>query len=206
MDDLSGTKSLIFDAFVEMTSNLGYENVTIRDIAQQVGINPATIYYHYSTKADILESAYSYHKKHQYNNRLSVAEMKSRIAVLDGTSLVRSFMYTFECDDLQHYMRMVYITKIIYMRIFQDNIASSTFIDSNRDNADYVISIMQHGVEIGRVDPGFDLQTFADVMIGAFEVMGIRAFVNPEYIVGQLDQESRIVAMLGRLVDSALIR
>jgi AcrR family transcriptional regulator len=37
-----------------MASSIGYENVTTRDIAQKVGINSSSIYYHFNTKASIL--------------------------------------------------------------------------------------------------------------------------------------------------------
>ena len=35
MSELAGTKELIFDTFVEMTSVVGYENVNVRDIAKK---------------------------------------------------------------------------------------------------------------------------------------------------------------------------
>jgi len=204
MNDLIGTKELIFDAFVEMTSALGYENVSIRDIAKKVAINPASMYYHFESKRKMLEYAYAYYSQHQYDNRIPAAVMQRRLETESAEDLLPSFFYTFESEDRKKYVRMVLITKIIYMRLFQDADANAMFAEANANNAEYVISILKHGVEVGRIDPGFDIEIFADVLIGSLEIMGIKAFANTHYVVGQLEQEQRIMAMLARLFNTAL--
>jgi len=76
MEKLSGTKELIFDAFVEMISALGYENVSMRDIAEKVGIKGSSIYNHFESKGKILECAYNYYSNHFYDNRTPVDAVK----------------------------------------------------------------------------------------------------------------------------------
>ena len=41
MNELSGTKELIFDVFIALTSAFGYENVSMRDIAKKLIYRPA---------------------------------------------------------------------------------------------------------------------------------------------------------------------
>ena len=204
MDELSGTKELVFDTFLEMTSALGYENVNVRDIAKKIGISVASIYYHFKSKREIIEYAYDYYDKRQYDNRKPLDEMKTMIETVSPRELVNTFFYTFLSEDRKKYVRMILITKIIYMRIFQDPIANKMFSENNRNNAEYVIDVLKHGIDIGRVDPDFDLPTFAGVLIGAMENMGIKAFADVEYIVGQLEQEKHILALLARLLSTAM--
>jgi AcrR family transcriptional regulator len=204
MGELSDTKELIFDVFVEMVSTIGYENVTTRDIAKRIGINAASIYYHFKSKENILEFAYDYYSLYQYDNRASVDVMKKLIETGNAEEIVFTFFYTFLTEDQKKYVRMILITKIIYMRLFQDPIANAIFTESHMDNSEYVISVLKHGVAVGRIDPGFDLETFADVLIGSMQIMGIKAFAGMAYTVGQLDQEKRILTLIARLLSTAL--
>ena len=205
MIELTETKERIFDVFVEMASTLGYENVTTRDIAKKIGINAASIYYHFESKDKILEYAYDYYSEYQYDNRKPIDEMKKIIEAASAAEIVSKFFYTFETEDKKRYVRMILITKIIYMRLFQDQIANTMFADSNTNNAEYVTSLLKYGVEIGRIDPEFDIHTFADVLIGAMTIMGIKAFADRAYAVGQLEQEKRILALLARMLSTALL-
>jgi hypothetical protein len=90
------------------------------------------------------------------------------------------------------------------MRLFQDSTANTIFADNNINNAEYVIDILKHGIAIGRIAPDFDVETFADVLIGSMTIMGIKAFSGRDYVVGQLEQEKRILALLARLLSTAL--
>ena len=204
MSELSGTKELIFDTFIEMTSTFGYENVSMRDIANKVGIKVASIYNHFDTKAKILEFAYDYYVKRQYDNRKPVDEMKKMIETATADEMVTTFLYRFYSDDQKRYARMILITKIIYMRLFQDPIANSIFAEQFENNSEHVIAVLKHGIEVGRMDASFDIDTFADVLIGAVTIMGIRAFSGATYKVGELEQAERILALHARLLASAM--
>ena len=204
MNELSETKERIFDVFVEMTSTLGYENVTTRDVAKKIGINAASIYYHFESKEKILAYAYDYYSKYQYDNRRPIEEMKKLIETASAEEIIPKLFYTFETENQKKYVRMILITKIIYMRLFQDPAANAIFAASNINNAEYVVSALKYGIDIGRIDPDFDIKTFADVLIGSITIMGIKAFSDSAYVVGQLDQEKRILALLARLFSTAL--
>jgi len=204
MGKSSTTKEQIFDVFIEMASTFGYENVTTRDIAKKIGINAASIYYHFKSKEMILAYAYDYYLMYQYDNRKPVDVMKKLIETASAEEIVSTFFYTFVTEDQKKYVRMILITKIIYMRLFQDSTANTIFADNNINNAEYVIDILKHGIDIGRIAPDFDVETFADVLIGSMTIMGIKAFSGRDYVVGQLEQEKRILALLARLLSSAL--
>jgi len=204
MNDFSGTKEQIFDAFLEMTSSLGYENVSIRDITKKVGIKPASMYNHFKNKGQLLEYAYDYYRKHMHDNRKSVDYIKGLVETAGAEEIVKALRYTFEDEDKKKHIRMILITKIIYMRLFQDPVANAMFAEMNLNDAEYVVSILKHGIDVGRIESNFDLKTFAEVLIGSMTIMGIKAFASTSYMVGQLAQEEEIVAMLSRLLSTAL--
>jgi len=204
MTELSGTKEQIFDTFLEMTSSLGYENVSIRDITKKVGIQPASMYNHFETKAKLLDYAYDYYSKHYYDNRKPIDAIKKIVETSGAEEIVRALWYTFEEDNSKKYVRMVLITKILYMRLFQDPVANAMFAEENENNAEFVIEALQHGKDMGKIESGFDLKTFADVLIGSMSIMGIKAFAQASYKVGQLAQEKDILLMLSRMLSTAL--
>ena len=50
------TKAEIHRAAVELFSTQGYEKTSLREIAEQVGITKASLYYHYSSKQELLRA------------------------------------------------------------------------------------------------------------------------------------------------------
>ena len=48
------TKKFIYDAFIKLIAEKGYDAITIQDIADEALINRATFYSHYRDKQDLL--------------------------------------------------------------------------------------------------------------------------------------------------------
>lgn len=55
------TKEKIFDVSIDLFSQYGYNGVSIRQIAKEVGIKESSIYNHYPSKESILESILNYY-------------------------------------------------------------------------------------------------------------------------------------------------
>ncbi|MBE6500455.1 MAG: TetR/AcrR family transcriptional regulator [Methanobrevibacter thaueri] len=54
------TKEKIFDVSLDLFSKKGYDSISLREIAEEVGINKSTIYSHYSSKEAILMDIFQY--------------------------------------------------------------------------------------------------------------------------------------------------
>jgi Transcriptional regulator len=61
------TKEKIFDAAVDLFAENGYDGVSVRDIAKAVGIKESSLYKHYASKEEILESIFEYMKGMLYS-------------------------------------------------------------------------------------------------------------------------------------------
>jgi AcrR family transcriptional regulator len=55
------TKERIVDEAIMLFSQMGYDAVSMRDIAVKVGIKAASIYNHFHSKKDILEEMYAFY-------------------------------------------------------------------------------------------------------------------------------------------------
>src|SRR6266568_4982666 len=49
-----GTKDAIRDAAIRLFTSKGFEQTSLREVADAVGITKASLYYHYASKADLL--------------------------------------------------------------------------------------------------------------------------------------------------------
>ena len=61
------TKDKIFDVALDLFSKKGYDSVSIRTIASEVGIKESSIYNHYSSKKEILMSILKYFEEYFQN-------------------------------------------------------------------------------------------------------------------------------------------
>ena len=64
------TKDKIFDTALDLLSKKGYDSVSVRTIASEVGIKESSIYNHYSSKKDILMSILNYFEEYFKGNPL----------------------------------------------------------------------------------------------------------------------------------------
>lgn len=64
------TKDKIFDTALDLFSKKGYDSVSVRTIASEVGIKESSIYNHYSSKKDILMSILNYFGEYFKGNPL----------------------------------------------------------------------------------------------------------------------------------------
>ena len=64
------TKDKIFDTDLDLFSKKGYDSVSVRTIASEVGIKESSIYNHYSSKKDILMSILNYFEEYFKGNPL----------------------------------------------------------------------------------------------------------------------------------------
>lgn len=59
---INSTKTQIFNAAIDLFAKNGYDNVSMRQIASEVGIKAASIYNHYGSKEDILNDIFDYYE------------------------------------------------------------------------------------------------------------------------------------------------
>lgn len=73
------TKEKIFDVSIDLFSQNGYDGVSIRQIAKEVGIKESSIYNHYQSKESILESILSYYINEMLKEEAPVMQPKENL-------------------------------------------------------------------------------------------------------------------------------
>ena len=111
VDDFMDTKEKILYNSLEMFAKLGYNAVSIRDIAKTVNIKESSIYYHFKNKQDILDSIVKKYEDHikELTNILntSIANMDSSIPFSFESMKAYYFeQYLFDpfCNQMMRFM------------------------------------------------------------------------------------------------------
>ena len=73
------TKNKILDVSIDLFSEYGYDGVSIRQIAKEVGIKESSIYNHYQSKESILESILSYYINEMLKEEAPVMQPKENL-------------------------------------------------------------------------------------------------------------------------------
>ena len=98
------TRTVILEKALELFAETGFNGVSMRRIAQEVGINPATLYHHFVHKEDLYEQVL----------RFAYAEQAAHFSALvsiEGTpqsqlgEFIREFAFYIAKD--QHFFRLV---------------------------------------------------------------------------------------------------
>jgi len=75
------TKEKIFDVSIDLFSQDGYDGVSIRQIAKEVGIKESSIYNHYQSKESILESILSYYINEMLKEEAPIMQSEKNLKI-----------------------------------------------------------------------------------------------------------------------------
>lgn len=194
-DSFTATKTIIFDTAVGMIATVGFENMSMRELADAVGIKVSSLYYHFSSKQDILDSIYNYYCQHMFDNRASIEQSKRVIESGNREEIFNTIIYDYFDQNEKKTRRMVLTAKIIMMRLFNDERARCIFLEfSYTGSAVYVKELLEYGVSIGRFED-FDIDTYVDLLASQEFFMGTKTFTNPDYFIRYPDEKKRINKM-----------
>ena len=83
LDYDSATRNRILEVATVAFSRNGFAAVSMRDIANEVGVNIATIYYHYPSKEALLDEVFSFFTRGYRHYFQWLSEMNSKAETLD---------------------------------------------------------------------------------------------------------------------------
>ncbi len=71
----------IFDVSIDLFSQFGYDGVSIRQIAREVGIKESSIYNHYKSKESILDSILNYYIEQMLSEDIPIEDASANLDV-----------------------------------------------------------------------------------------------------------------------------
>ena len=111
------TKEKIFNVAIDLFSKKGYNKVSIREIAEKVGIKESSIYYHYSKKEDILDNILDYFIERI--NRIEITEEQmNELLKQDPMALYHFGSESFKSQ--YNSLEMIKILRLIFIELYHN--------------------------------------------------------------------------------------
>jgi AcrR family transcriptional regulator len=149
------TKEKIMDVAIKLFSERGYDLVSMRDIAANVGIKAASIYNHFSSKREILKDIYAYyiHVKNQVS-----PDLEKLLPLVETEPILDVLMKTAYYFDPSIQDKMDRIFFIASQRIRQDKeiFVQKYFFEPFNE---ILRTILNKAVNLGRIEP-LDIDSF----------------------------------------------
>ena len=153
-----GTKKNIFDNSIKLFTKKGYENVSINDIADSVGIRQSAVYNHFNSKQEILDTIYDFFYYHWILNRPNMDYLEELLSKKSSSLdiIIKGFIYAFEKNIIE---QMSDVVKIIMQRVSTDSKATELFKKLLlEEGIVFVENGLNLAIEAGRFKP-FDTHT-----------------------------------------------
>ena len=158
--DKNNTRERILRTAARLFSEKGYDKVTIREIAKDIDINPASLYYHFISKEEILLSLYDFYSGELRRGLPDLTELLQRAKTDEPLGLLASATYNFD-EDKQEMLNQIQITAA---RRLGNDPDSEIFIRENMfDTIRNIIKpLLERLVELCKIKP-LDINKFIDV-------------------------------------------
>jgi len=155
------TKEKIMKVAVEMFSERGFRSVSTREIAKAADINPASIYYYFSSKNDILKSLYKFYIDKQNQAAPDFGQLKQLVQDCSAHEVLMKAEYHYK-EGEREMLDQILITAA---REICSDPASEQFIrESIFDSVDNGLRpLLQQMIDLGKLKP-FDLDIFIRVV------------------------------------------
>jgi len=157
MQNLSGTKRKIFDTAVLLFSENGYGNVSMRDIASSIGIQPASIYNHFTGKADLLASIYDFFVENQQAVKPDLEELMKLAETEEPHEVIKKAFFFYD-PKIARTMDRITIIAANEQRndLYSDHIIHDCVFSLPEQ---YTGPLLRRMIELGRIEP-LDVDTF----------------------------------------------
>jgi AcrR family transcriptional regulator len=155
---MSATKQRIFDVAVDLISQKGFNGVSVREIAGNVGIKVSSLYNHFQSKEDILTKIFDYYEAEIEKTALSKKCLEKKIDTLSGQDFWEKGLLNFQAITQKPLMQK--ISKIILLEMFRNerarDIALDVLFSRQQKLVETIFGLMQKkGLIKDNLDPRF---------------------------------------------------
>jgi len=145
------TKEKIFIEAVKMFSDIGYSEVSVRDIAANAGINVSSLYFHYDSKEKILSLFYDYYMENWKKASPDIDSLLKDIETAPIHEIFRKLDFRFE-PEIEDTMNR--IIKIAIRQMAVCPISEQFIRERFLEGCTYQLSIiLEKLTELGRIEP-----------------------------------------------------
>ena len=161
-DVYASTKKTVLFASIKLFSQHGYNEVSMRDIAEAVGIKASSIYNHFESKKSILDAIFKFYDE-QWKAAQPDVNVLLRMAETEPPDKVMlSMLFDWSTPELQDIMNRIYVIASREAMIHQENIGLLKDLVMDRVK---VIPRLLLGrlMELGKIEP-IDVEAFVTIL------------------------------------------
>lgn len=111
--DVPSTKARIFEAAITLFSTEGYANVSVRQIAQAVGIQASSIYNHYPSKEDILMDVFDWYEGNLHHYEPDINDLLALVGHEHPREILKKTIIVYPEDILPHMSKAMLIANTL---------------------------------------------------------------------------------------------
>ena len=184
---MNDTKWELFMASIDLFSKHGYGNVSVREIAEQVGIKPPAIYYHFKSKDEILCQIHDFYIANFYTSIPKLDDLVALIGKVPPREIFNRLTFFYD-DKLAELMYK--ISKIAIKEQEREphayELMQKAYFDIPKE---YLHTILTKMIEQNIIEP-FDIDTWITIfsycdftsMFRGFEGYEKDSFATTEWI------------------------
>ena len=155
------TRRKVLEAARDLFNEIGYEETTIRAVAERAGVSVGSVFTTFASKADILSQVMDDRVDALYSELEHVAR-HMRGSVADRLSSLFAIHYDFECRRVRLFLAHIAAS-------FSPSLESSTVpYGRNHRFKGMIIDILREGQTRGEVRADEDLELILDTLMGAY--------------------------------------
>lgn len=186
------TKERIVDAAIELFSEKGYSETTVREIGDKVRIKSASIYSHFKSKAEILDVILDEYFEYIKRSTVALETLDKTMKEMDIGAVFNRGLFSFPADKAERYTK---ILKVILQETYREPKAGAFVRDIMiRGNEEYIAGILDRLIAAGRIRP-VETEVYAKILVSVSLSSGMEAVFYGVGEYGAMKRVSRKKAM-----------
>lgn len=158
-------QQLILTAY-QLIAQKGFEGLRTREIAERVGVNHATLHYHFPTKEDLIKAVVGYLLR-----QLSAPMKDIHRANVTPLEFIR-LEFADIGAQLHEAPEMFIVYSELYLRSLRDPAIATLFGEINSEWRRFLVGILQQGVDQGVFRANLDVEMSATLIMAM--IKGVR--------------------------------
>jgi AcrR family transcriptional regulator len=151
MTKKGSTKERIIETSIDMFSEKGYAETSLRDIAQVVGVNPSSIYGYFRSKNEILAYILGMRRELNERNTLDLDKVDELIRTEDARTVLNQLFYNYSTDNVTMAFR---IQKVILQEQYRVPEVMAFMRDYIFQNSfKYIETVLEKLKAVGKIKP-----------------------------------------------------
>jgi len=160
--NLCKTKEKIYRTAAKLFSMLGYDNVSMEDLAKAVGIRTSVIHKHFQSKKGILSDLYRAYGEQRIKATPDLKQLLKLAEVKSPAEALMMTIYSFPTDiaEMMHCILVTAAHNIVTDADSRQFIVDHVFSTTNET----VVPVIKKLVKLGRIEP-VDTEAFNSVLL-----------------------------------------